>query len=186
MVKMVLAEQKPISMELGSQSFLVRDTAAEDMLISRSVTQYENDRVTEIGESAFQSAKNLRVVSFPNATHMRSYAFNYCSALVEVNVPKVQLLANGCLTNCTALEVISLPAAKTIYNYSFSNCTKLRALLLPGAAVPTVQASVFTGTKIANKTGYIYVRDDLVSKYKTATNWSALASQIRPISEWEG
>lgn len=186
MVKMVLAEQQPVSMGLCQHNVLIKDTSAEDALVTRSVIRYENGRVKVIGDSAFQSSKALTSVSFPNATDMRSYAFNYCSALVEVNVPKVELLANGCLTNCTALEVISLPAAKTIYNYSFSNCTKLRALLMPGTVIPTVQASVFTGTKIANKTGYIYVRDDLVSQYKTATNWSALASQIRPISEWEG
>lgn len=33
--------------------------------------------------------------------------------------------------------------------------------------------------------GNIYVPDNLVSSYKTATNWSAFARFIKPISEWE-
>lgn len=33
--------------------------------------------------------------------------------------------------------------------------------------------------------GNIYVPDNLVSSYKTATNWSAFAGLIKPLSEWE-
>ena len=32
----------------------------------------------------------------------------------------------------------------------------------------------------------IYVPDDLVAVYKTATNWSSYASYIHPISEYTG
>ena len=33
------------------------------------------------------------------------------------------------------------------------------------------------------KDGYIYVPDALVDSYKTATNWSTYADQIKPLSE---
>ena len=42
---------------------------------------------------------------------------------------------------------------------------------------------MFYNTAIENGTGYIYVPDSLVDSYKTATNWSTYASQIKPISE---
>jgi hypothetical protein len=43
--------------------------------------------------------------------------------------------------------------------------------------------NVFSSSAIANGTGFVYVPDNLVEKYKTATNWSTYASQIKPMSE---
>jgi hypothetical protein len=43
--------------------------------------------------------------------------------------------------------------------------------------------NAFSNTPIASGTGYIYVPDDLVDRYKQATNWSTYASQIKGISE---
>ena len=37
---------------------------------------------------------------------------------------------------------------------------------------------------VKNNIEYIYVPDDLVENYKTATNWSVYASQIKPLSEY--
>ena len=45
--------------------------------------------------------------------------------------------------------------------------------------------NAFQNTPIASGTGYIYVADNLVSTYKSATNWSAYASQIKGLSELE-
>ena len=44
-------------------------------------------------------------------------------------------------------------------------------------------ANVFTGTPIASGTGFIYVPDEAVETYKTATNWNTYASQIKGLSE---
>ena len=45
--------------------------------------------------------------------------------------------------------------------------------------------NAFTNTPIESGTGYIYVLDELVDSYKSATNWSTYAEQIKPISELE-
>ncbi len=51
-------------------------------------------------------------------------------------------------------------------------------------AVPTLSNSnAFANTPIAQGTGYIYVPDNLVASFKTATNWSTYASQIKGVSE---
>jgi hypothetical protein len=44
-----------------------------------------------------------------------------------------------------------------------------------------LEGSVFAGTK---STLTIYVPDESVEAYKGATNWSAYADQIKPISEY--
>ena len=43
--------------------------------------------------------------------------------------------------------------------------------------------NMLQSTPIANGTGYVYVPDDMVDTYKSATNWSTYASQIKGMSE---
>ena len=50
----------------------------------------------------------------------------------------------------------------------------------------TLSSNVFANSSVASGTGFIYVPDDLVNSYKAHTNWSAYASQIKPLSELEG
>lgn len=183
---MEVQEQPVLSMKLISENLLIRDVADEDAIISRTVTEYENDRVKSLGTSAFQSASQLAYASFPEVTDTAGYVFNYCSSLVEVHLPKLGKLGNGLFAGCTKLETITLPAAKQIYSSAFSGCTKLAELILPGNTVPILSANVFANTPILAGTGYIYVKDDLVDQYKVATNWSVVAGQIRPVSELEG
>ena len=45
--------------------------------------------------------------------------------------------------------------------------------------------NAFGNTPIGKGAGHVYVPDELVDAYKTATNWVAFADQIKPISELE-
>ena len=47
-----------------------------------------------------------------------------------------------------------------------------------------VDKSAFQETLIESGNGYIYVPDKLIEQYKTATNWSVFANQIKPLSEY--
>ena len=75
----------------------------------------------------------------------------------------------------------------TIKPGAFYNCTKLSKFALPNiTSVPTLSSTNnFYNTPIANGTGYIYVPDDLVESFKSATNWNTYADQIKAISEME-
>lgn len=137
-----------------------------DSILNREITEYVNDTVTEIG----------------------LYAFVYCRSLTKIQCNAVTRLANYAMRDCTALtEARFNSLSKTIGNYVFYGCTALVKLIL-GSSTPCALANVnaLTGTHIANGTGYIYVPDNLVDSYKTATNWATYADQIKPISELEG
>ena len=87
--------------------------------------------------------------------------------------------------DCLSLTNVNLPKATSIGSQAFYNCMSLAALVLSNAEkVCTLGSNAFLGSLIASKTGYIYVPDALVSSYKTATNWKAYASQIKPLSEY--
>jgi hypothetical protein len=70
-----------------------------------------------------------------------------------------------------------------IAEFAFAYSYFLETLILRGDTVCTLSATnAFTSTKIASKTGYIYVPRALVDNYKAATNWSGY--QFRAIEDY--
>lgn len=108
-------------------------------------------------------------------------------SITEYSNPRVTSIRGYAFYSCTSLTTINLPLVTTIAQYALSKCTALTALILRNEAkICTLQkASTLQSTPIASGTGYIYVPDALVDKYKAATNWSTYADQIKPLSELE-
>lgn len=77
--------------------------------------------------------------------------------------------------------------AMSIAEGLFMNSSNLEKIILRNTykVVSLSNINAFTGTKIANGEGYIYVPDNYVDSYKSATNWSTFAEQIKPLSELE-
>lgn len=72
----------------------------------------------------------------------------------------------------------------------FSGALNFKTIIIKNREVINLQnLNVFTGTALANGTGFLYVPDkdvngnDLPSQYKSATNWSTYATQIKGFSE---
>ena len=145
--------------------------------------------ITSIGSDAFENCINLALTKLPSGlTDLGGYSFRGCSKLaiteLPVGITKVQtntFYSCGGLTELTCLGNIT-----NIASSAFAWCSNLAKFVLPNVtAVPTIDSSSFTVTPISKKTGYIYVPDTLVDSFKSATNWSAYADQIKPISELE-
>ena len=61
---------------------------------------------------------------------------------------------------------------------------KIQTLVLRASNVCSLGSTkILENSLIATGEGYIYVPDNLVNLYKTATNWSTYANQIKPLSE---
>ena len=67
-------------------------------------------------------------------------------------------------------------------SYMFWNA-KFTKLIINKPYVFPINSNDLKGTTIENGTGYVYVPDDMVDTYKSATNWSTYASQIKGMSE---
>ena len=146
--------------------------------------------VTSIGNSAFSGCSHLVLTSLPSGlTSIEGNTFRNCSHLVLTSLPSgvtsigtyaffmcVNLVEMTCLGNITSIE-------DDVFNY----CARLSKFALPNTtSVPTLKStSAFSNTPIASRKGYIYVPDDLVESFKSATNWSTYANQIKAISEME-
>ena len=123
------------------------------------------DNVAIINSHAFYACVNLKLKSVSrNVTTLSYYTFYNCRAITELT----------CKGNLTSIGT-----------YVFYNCSNLTKLILPNiTSVPQLQGTnAFTGTPIASGTGYIYVPDNLVASFQSASNWSTYASQIKGVSE---
>ena len=117
-----------------------------------------------IGASAFSGCKSLSGnLNLPACTSIGSYAFYGCSNLTSINLQ---------------------PDITRISDQAFDGCSKLSTLICNAVTPPSIATTSFSNTPIASKTGTIYVPDESVDAYKTATNWVNYASIIKPLSEY--
>ena len=110
------------------------NTDAEDGLITKTLSVYENSRVTTIGSYAFCYYKNLISVSFPQVSQIGSYAFQSCSALTSVSFPQARLIDSYAFKSCSALTSISFPQVTSIGTDAFYSCNHLTSVNFPQAS----------------------------------------------------
>lgn len=178
-------------------------------VLARTITNFESDKVTELGlralngctaltsislpncvkasDGAFQET-SLETVNLPNLYNIAPRCFMSCRKLKEIVFPKVKDMSTYVFYECSALEKCDLHTITTIGNISFKNCKNLKALIIRTNSLCNLGGGdVFSGSGVASGTGYIYVPSALIDTYKAATNWSVYANQFRTIegSEYE-
>lgn len=142
-------------------------------------------KVTSIGDNGFNNT-GLESISLPSCTTLGSGSFFATQQLVLAILPLVTSISGFCF-NYSSVQKIDTSSLTSIKNSAFYNTKQLDTLILRNSSVCALEnVNAFQDTKIAAGTGYIYVPDNLVDSYKTATNWVTFAHQIKPISELEG
>lgn len=172
-----------------------------------ALTAIDLPNVTQVKRNAFESCTHLQTINLPKVTEFDRDVF-VNSGIQQADFPLVTTIGNSCfhtaknLTSANLPLVTSLPidsfrlssiqtadfaAVTNINRTAFTDCTSLETLIIrtPSVCVISDISVALRGSKIASGTGYIYVPDNLVESYKAATNWVALANQIKPISALE-
>ena len=140
---------------------------------------------TSVGGYAMANCISLKSVNMPVATSVGSRTMQNCISLKSVNMPFITSVGGYAMANCISLKSVNMPVATSVGNYAMQNCISLKSVRLGANQVATLaNANALLSTPIARGTGYIYVPDELVDSYKTATNWSVYSDQIRPMSEY--
>ena len=138
-------------------------------LTSVDLTNFNMPNLTDVANLVYQCVKlqsiDLSNIDTSKVTHM-NYVFGYCDDLEYVNI-------SGWLSN------------ESVNNgYLFYQCFALKAVVIDSPAVFKLSnPNAITRSSIARGTGFVYVPDTLVDEYKSATNWSTVADQIKPLSE---
>lgn len=151
------------------------------------------DSITEIGANTFIGCFNLTSNNFHIPTNLKIIPANFISECEKItgtiNLPSSITTLNSTCMDLTGIDTVKVNSIIGINNMAFNYCRKLANFVIyandgTDNLCAMYNSSVFNGTPIKNKTGYIYVPDDLVENYKKATNWSVYASQIKPLSEY--
>lgn len=148
---------------------------------------------TSNGGYIFYGCTSLENVHVPLLGTVNEDMFGGCTSLQEFEGESVVAFGYRVFLGCTNLKLVDIgreiakgktTTPQTIFG-GFNN-TPLKALVLrnPNGMHPLGTSGAFSGTPIANGTGYIYVPRALVSTYQAGTNWSTLSSQIRAVEDY--
>jgi hypothetical protein len=157
-------------------------TTSNDNYINRSRTEriIFGDDVTEVGDYACYECVGLKSVSFlSKATTIGNNAFQGCYVLSSINIPDDITTINQ-YTFCYVYPLTQLIIPEDVASVganAFFNCRAMSEYHFKSATPPTLaNSNAFTGI---NSGCIIYVPKGSLSAYKTATNWSTYASQMR-------
>ena len=122
-----------------------------------------------------------KISSIENAVSGNYGMFRGNVNLTYVNLPDTLIsIGNYAFYGCTALPEITLPAGVTSIGFSaFGRCSSLQYIRIEATTPPTLAST----NAIPSTIGAIYVPDESVAAYQSATNWSSFASKIKGISE---
>lgn len=140
--------------------------------------------VTSIPNYSFYRYAVLSKVNIPNSvTSIGLSAYHECTSLESLYIPSgITSIGNSAFYKCTSLQTLDFPASVSSIGSSVcEGCTGLESMVFRSIVPPTAGSIPFKST-----TCPIYVPDAALEVYKTATNWSAYADRIHPLSELEG
>lgn len=159
--------------------------------IENKITNFSNEELTAISDYGFAGKDNMQSLYIPNVVSVGGYAFDGCDTITEIHFEKHITFESKKRPFMSLKGAIN--AVKIEFNdgftvsisYLFYNLTNLKAVIIRGDNVSQLNnAKHFSGSSIANGTGYIYVPAVLVDQYKAATNWVTIADQIRAIEDY--
>lgn len=191
---------------MGFVNFGKGSEALVNSILEGNVESINNNNITVLRSSAFQSCTKLTSVILEKCQQVGGSALSNCTSLVYVYMPLLKTAELNCFNGCKSLQEIYLPQLQSLKTQAFVHCTSLNkvycnALDIAGNAFMNCQSlatlilannniatlsnvNAFSSTLIASGTGYIYVPKALIEDYKTATNWTTYADQFRAIEDY--
>lgn len=155
---------------------LLGDDVVTNQIVGRTLVEFKDDEITQIGTRAFSGCVLLENVDLPNVTLMSDYVFSNCKALKSVNLPNVPTIGTEVFYGCK-LTIIDLPKATHLGSGAFSGCTELTRVILRSETLCSLSSTgVFYKTVFAEggTGGTVYAPQALITEYQNATNWSTL------------
>ena len=180
---------------------LLGDTATAGALVSRTITEFNDDVLTSALNRSFADCNILTSIDLPNVTSIEDYAFFYCDALASVNIPNVTSIGTNAFRHCPPLTNVNMPNVTTIGDDAFRECEALASVNIPN--VTSIGSNAFYGAKVASvrlpatpptlgstmvfadaiSACVFYIPTGSLAAYQNATNWSSLTSEYSFVEE---
>ena len=157
-------------------------------------------KLVSMDESAFYGCMP-KTIDLPKLTIVPRSAFqgsNSNERTETLNIPSATSIGPYAFYRFNKIKKIDLPVIKTIGSYAFYFAASLVAVIIRNTDSVCSMSNKnafdacyhFTGQMNATYNpdgladGYFYVPSELVGSYKTATNWSIYANQIRALEDY--
>lgn len=132
----------------------------------------------------FRQCTDLNKVALSSQlNYVGQQSFRYCESLKDIDLSNtvITIIRSAAFHGCKSSSYIILP--QTLQQMSewgtFADCNSLVYIKCLAPTPPSLGSEAFVRTNNCP----IYVPDESVNAYKTATNWSAYANRIKPLSE---
>lgn len=110
---------------------LIGDEAVTKALVERTITEFNDDVITTVGNSTFYNCTALTSVDLPNVTSIDFSSFYGCS-FTSVNLPNVTNVGGKAISSCPNLTSINLPnLLQENSSNAFSSNPKLASVNIP-------------------------------------------------------
>lgn len=141
------------------------------------------ENLVSIGVSAFESAGLGGHLEFTKLEYGSNGALAGTKA-TSINLPAIVTIEQSLVPSSPNLEKIDFGPNLTTMGtrYTCRLCTNLKTIIVRAVTPPTGTNSMFEST---HGSLAIYVPDESVEEYKTTSGWSAYASRIYPMSDYE-
>lgn len=149
--------------------------------VCSNISSVDFPSVTAIYVDAFSSCRKLNTVSFPSAREVYAGAFYNCP-IKKLALPKLVSMPAQ-LTNMAA-EVDLGSTANIAAQAFYGNCMLFSLILRNASMITLNDINAFTSTPISAGYGKIYVPSNLVSTYRSGTNWAVYAEQIDSLDNY--
>lgn len=171
----------------GKATVNVSADKLNDML-SESLTSYRNESLRKIAEYGFYKCSNLVDIYTPTVVDICGYGLAQ-TGITEYTANGSLRLYNNAMRRCENLIKVDMKRPVEFGSYALADCANLEALIMRKGLtetnkMPKLVFNSLMSTKIENGTGYIYVPSEYVEDFKSATNWSIYADQIRAIEDY--
>ena len=139
------------------------------------------DSVTNMNNTFYGCSRLVTAPEIPDSVTSMINTFQGCSSLVTApeipsGVTSMSCTFNGCSSLVTAPEI---PSGVTDMYGAFGGCSSLKEVTFLHTTPPSYNNTLSSCSSLES----IYVPDESVNAYKTATGWSAFASKIKPLSK---
>lgn len=148
-----------------------------------NVTGITAPNTMRIHDMAFTNCTRLAYIHAPNAWQISANAFQNCSKLRYAVFPSLRVLYSSAFLVCSSLEAADFGGTPTssegfIRANLFQGATKMKTLILRTSDIvfPLSNINTFNGSPFTSggTGGTLYVPQDLISSYQSATNWSTI------------
>lgn len=147
------------------------DEATVKALIERTITEFNDNVITNITDCVFYACKDLTSADIPNVVSIGNSAFRGCSKLTRANFPNVTALYDSAFRDCSSLESVNLPLATfpvASAGSMFYRCSKLKHIKLP--SFEKVSLSMFEGCTSLESADFLIAEIVVGSAFRDCTS----------------